>query len=149
MVYPRIAALVGYIIIAVTLCVSETTHLPQVPYVIAYAIGYVVARFGPAVLESLRGRAFGNPVLAFGVFVGITLGVHATSFILAELGVPANEVTNLDHITLAIIYAYVWEIMYDLGGPKKRRTLRSASDAVTKLVARVNAVHAPVPVRAA
>ncbi len=148
MAYPRIAALVGYIMLALTLCVSETTHLPQVPYVIAYALGYGVARFGPAVLESLRGRAFGNPLLAFGIFVGVTLGVHTTSFVLTALGVSASEAITLDHITLAIVYAYVWEIMYDLGGPKKRRTLRSASDAVAKLVARVGAVHAPVAVRA-
>jgi hypothetical protein len=145
MLPPRVAALAGYIAVAIVLCFSDATHLPQTAYVIAYALGFAIARFGPNALEHLRGRAYANPLLAFGVIVGATIAAQVGSLVLAALNVSANDITTIHRITVAVVYSYLWEILYDLGGPKKRLSFRAASDAVARLVARVAALHAPLP----
>ncbi|GAC1398775.1 MAG: hypothetical protein NVS2B8_09150 [Vulcanimicrobiaceae bacterium] len=146
MLQPRLAAIAGYIALAITLCVAQDSHMPHAAYVVAFAVGFAVARFGPSALEHLRGRAFANPALSFGVFAS-ACAVGQLEYVALSGHTSRSEVETIAHVTVTLLFAYLWEILYDLGGPKKRPSTRAAGDAVRRLVDRVASVHgAPSPV---
>lgn len=148
MLQPRLAAVIGYVALAGTLCVSDRTHLPQTAYVVAFAIGYGMARFGPDAAEGLRGCGFRRPAAVFGVLVAASLAVEAVTLVLTAANLAPREIDAIAHVALTLVYAYVWEIAYDLGGPKRRLLRRGPGDVVRRLAARIAAIHGtPVPIR--